>query len=284
MEHLEKYGLWKNAEEAAEIFRQIVNFLPDATFVTDDSGRVIAWNRAIEKMTGVEAKDMLGKGNYEYSLAFYEERRPVLIDLVTQPEQEILAKYSHVRREGDILISETEPEMLKLGDVHLLNLASPLYDREGRVIGAIEAIRNITEQKKAEKTLAKSEATLRSILSAAPIGICVLKDRKYASANRHWCETFGYTEDSILGKTTRMLYETEDEYNRVGRELYSHLSEKGCISVETRLRRVAGSLRDCVVTVAAVEPGDLSQGTIAVMNDVTDRKRGEEALARSEDK
>lgn len=46
----------------------IINFLPDATFAIDIHGVVIAWNRAIEEMTGVSAAEMLGKGNYEYSI------------------------------------------------------------------------------------------------------------------------------------------------------------------------------------------------------------------------
>ena len=56
----------------------IINFLPDATFVINKKGTVIAWNRAIEKMTGFKAIDMLGKDRYEYSLPFYGERRPIL--------------------------------------------------------------------------------------------------------------------------------------------------------------------------------------------------------------
>ena len=58
----------------------IIDFLPDATFAIDLSGKVIAWNRAMEEMTGVKAEDMLGKGNYEYAMAFYGMRRPMLID------------------------------------------------------------------------------------------------------------------------------------------------------------------------------------------------------------
>ena len=50
----------------------IINFLPDATFVINRDGVVIAWNRAIEKMTGIKAANILGKGNYEYALPFYE--------------------------------------------------------------------------------------------------------------------------------------------------------------------------------------------------------------------
>ena len=43
----------------------IIDFLPDATFAIDQSGHVIAWNRAIEEMTGIPARDMLGKGNID---------------------------------------------------------------------------------------------------------------------------------------------------------------------------------------------------------------------------
>ncbi|HET6581234.1 MAG TPA: PAS domain-containing protein, partial [Methanoregula sp.] len=57
----------------------IIDFLPDATFVIDLDGRVIAWNNAMEALTGVPAEAMLGKGNYEYALPFYKERRPILI-------------------------------------------------------------------------------------------------------------------------------------------------------------------------------------------------------------
>jgi PAS domain S-box-containing protein len=45
----------------------IIEFLPDAALIIDVDGRVMAWNRAIEKMTGVKAEQLLGKGNCEYS-------------------------------------------------------------------------------------------------------------------------------------------------------------------------------------------------------------------------
>ena len=54
---------------------EIINFLPDATFVIDIEGRVIAWNRAMEELTGVSAESMMGKGDYEYALPFYGEKK-----------------------------------------------------------------------------------------------------------------------------------------------------------------------------------------------------------------
>ena len=56
--------------ESEQRLSQIINFLPDAIVAVDSEGRVIAWNKAIEKMTGVPAEEMMGKGNYEYALPF----------------------------------------------------------------------------------------------------------------------------------------------------------------------------------------------------------------------
>lgn len=140
-----------------QLMTQIIDFLPDATFVIDREGRVVFWNRAIEEMTGVKALDMLGKGDYEYSLAFYSDKRPVLIDLVTRRDLMAERRYAYVKQEGDALISETNPEALKFGSRHLWNTARALYDEEGDIVGAIESIRDITEQKQAEQVLLKTE-------------------------------------------------------------------------------------------------------------------------------
>jgi len=66
----------------------IINFLPDATFAIDTGGNVIAWNRAMVDLTGIPAAKMLGKGNYDYAVALYGERRPMLIDLIFAPDEQ----------------------------------------------------------------------------------------------------------------------------------------------------------------------------------------------------
>jgi hypothetical protein len=58
---------------------------------------VIAWNRAIEMMTQVKAEDILGKGEYEYSLPFYKKRRPILIDLVTNQNLDVKGCYEELK-------------------------------------------------------------------------------------------------------------------------------------------------------------------------------------------
>ena len=64
----------KNLYESEKRLTDIINFLPDATFAIDREGKVLAWNRAIEELTGVPAAEMLGKGDKEYAIPFYGYR------------------------------------------------------------------------------------------------------------------------------------------------------------------------------------------------------------------
>lgn len=85
---------------------EIIDFLPNATFVIDAEGKVIAWNQAIEEMTGVKTEDILGKGNYEYALPFYDERRPILIDLILNPDKKIEDTYDFIKKTGNNTTTE----------------------------------------------------------------------------------------------------------------------------------------------------------------------------------
>jgi len=153
----------KHVEEALRESEQrlsdIIDFLPDATFAIDLNGKVIAWNRAIEVMTGIRAPDMLGKGDYEYALPFYEIRRPILIDMIFRFDEEIKEQYLFVKKEGDVLLAERNATLK--GEIRALSAkASPLYDSRGNMVGAIESIRDITERRRAEKALEKREGEL----------------------------------------------------------------------------------------------------------------------------
>ncbi len=132
----------------------IIEFLPDATLVIDQGGRVIAWNKAIEEMTGVKKEKMLGRGDYAYAVPFYGEPRPILIDLVLLSQREIEKEYAYIIKNGSTLITETNVPLTYCGKGAILwGIASPLLDCNGKVIGAIESIRDVTEKKKAEEQL-----------------------------------------------------------------------------------------------------------------------------------
>lgn len=152
-----KHAIVKMVNEICSSEKQleeIIEFLPVATFVIDNKGQVVTWNKSTEKMTGVKAKDMIGKGNYEYALPFYGERRPLLIDLVLLPtsEQEkfLQEHYISITREGALLAGESTAPNVK-GEVRFLSgWAHPYYNAEGEVIGAIENICDTTDKKQGE--------------------------------------------------------------------------------------------------------------------------------------
>ena len=83
----------ENTEEALRISHQrladIIEFLPDATFVIDQDKRVVAWNRACEIMTGVKKEAVLGLADYAYDELIFGEQKPILIDLLEMPSSEV---------------------------------------------------------------------------------------------------------------------------------------------------------------------------------------------------
>jgi len=107
----------------------IIDFLPDATFVIDLEGAVVAWNQAIEKMSGVSKEDVIGQGDHAYSVPFYGTRRGMLLDLLTLDDEKIKQKYDYVTRKGNTLYAETFCSVLNEGKgAHVWATATSIFD------------------------------------------------------------------------------------------------------------------------------------------------------------
>jgi|GEM_PF-366047 len=186
--------------ESEQRLADIIDFLPDPTYAIDLSGKVIAWNHAIEEMTGVKAEDMLGKGNHEYIIPFYGTPRPVLIDLVFECDQKLAQKYDFVRREGDVLLAEAEVPVR--GVPHFLwGKAGPLYDSHGNIVGAIESVRDITDRKRMEVALRESERRLADIIDFLPDATFAIDlSGKVIAWNHAMEEMSGVKAEDMLGK------------------------------------------------------------------------------------
>jgi PAS domain S-box-containing protein len=187
--------------ESEKRLLDIINFLPDATFAIDRSGTVIAWNRAMEEMTGRSMAEMMGKGDFEYAIPFYGTRRPVLIDLVFSPEDEIKQKYSFVRADKVGLTAETTNAIARGESCVLWGRAAPLMNSDGVIIGAIESIRDITDSKKAEETLARSKDYLDQIFSSVKAGIVIIDalTHEIVDINPAGAAMIGLPKDQIIG-------------------------------------------------------------------------------------
>jgi len=140
--------------------------------------------------------------------------------------------------------------------------------------------REIAERKQTEKGLAEREATLRSIFRAAPTGIGMLCNRIIKQANDRICEMTGYSSEELLGQSAKILYLTEEEFELVGQEKYSQIGKQGTGTVETCWRRKDGEVIDVQLSLAPIDPEDLSVGVTFTALDITERKQAEAALAR----
>jgi len=259
----------------------IINFLPDATFAIDTSGQVIAWNRAMEKMTGVSAGDMLGKGAYEYAIPFYRERRPILIDLIFGSQEMVAGKYPYIRKEGDRYFSEIFIPHLNGGKgAHLWFTASPLYDTAGRIVGAIESIRDITERKAAEVEATSGRKLVEGMLDGIPdiIGL-QLPDHTVIRYNRKGYEALAMTPEQVVGKKC---------YELIGRTgpCDSCATTQAVITKKTaHIEKFFPELQRffaCTSTPVLDENGEVEL-IIERLLDITERRRAEEALRESEE-
>ncbi|SCL76019.1 Staphylococcus exoprotein expression protein R [Methanoculleus chikugoensis] len=129
----------REMEDYQANLRGIINFLPDPTFVLDRAGKVTIWNRAIEEVTGVTKSRIIGAGLEAVCKAVPGLRSPLVAETVlSRVGGESIAREVHI----------TSPPTGE--EVCLWAKASPLYDAQGRLSGAIESLRDITESKRME--------------------------------------------------------------------------------------------------------------------------------------
>jgi len=290
----------KKAEKEIRAVNQklsdIIEFLPDATFVIDKNKQVIAWNNALEQMTGVSKGEMIGKGDYAYSVPFYGYKRPIIIDLIFLTEEEIESKYSYVKREGNTLFAEVFVNNLFGGKgAYVFVKASPLYDTEGNLYGAIESVRDITEQKKAEIELLESEEKFRSTIEQSTDGISIIDEKGVIIEwNKGMEKITGHQREEELG---RLIWESQYELlpdEEKTPELYDYI--KGTIlqflqtgdtdwinrPLDRRIKRPDGEIR---YTQSVTYPIRTEKGTIigSITRDVTEQKKIEEKLRYEQD-
>lgn len=261
---------------------QIIEFLPDATLVIDNQGRLVAWNRAMIELTGVDASAVVGKGDYEYALPFYGQRRPVMIDLVIDYDETVASQYSSIRREGDRLISETcVPNFRGRGPTWLWNVAAPLYDRDGRVVGAIEAIRDITAVKRSEEVLRENEERYRTLFERATDAILVVRaEGRIIDANPAALELLGTTREQAINADIADFY-----YNRSDRDRFrDEVDRNGFVhGFSWSIRRKDGSPRLGEMNSAAWKD---SEGNLiaylSMIRDITETRALEEQLRQAQ--
>jgi PAS domain S-box-containing protein len=265
----------KNSEKRLS---QIIDFLPDPTWVIDDEGTVVTWNRAIEKLLGIKAEEMVGRGNYEYALPFYGERRPVLIDLVKNWNADFEKKYLSVKKDGANLISESFHPALGEDGTYLQGTAGLLYNTDGEITGAIESLRDITEQKKAEVALRENERNMRTIFENSPLGmIHFSSDGTIVNCNNKFAELMGSSRDKLMGFNTPRQATNKAVANACRQALNGETAE-----FEGEYTSVTGGKTMALrIVFNPTDPGNPPTEVIATLEDITVRKQMEEEIIQA---
>jgi PAS domain S-box-containing protein len=274
-------------KNAAEKLSDLINFLPDATFAIDVEGKVTAWNKAMEELTGVQKTTIIGEGDYIYALPFYGKKEPLLADLVLHDNKSMEEKYPFIIHKDNKLISEMEfPSLYGGRGAFLWFIASPLYDAKGNITGSIEVIRDITENKRAEQALKESEEQYRSLFESARDAIYLLENTRFIRCNDQGIGILGCTKkQEILGRSL-IDFSPVMQPDRIGSEQKIQEKISAALNGATPVFDWLFTRSDGITFYSEVTLNRVTIGgkTLlqAIVRDVTEQKKMEEALRKSE--
>jgi len=247
-------------------FRKVIDALPAAIYTTDAEGRVTHFNPAAVELSGRTPELGTDRWCVSWKL-YYPDGSPMPHD---QCPMAIALKEGRPIRGAEAILERPDGTR-----IWFMPYPTPLRDAEGRVIGGINMLVDISERKLAEETNAKLAAIVESsddaIMSISLNGII-------SSWNRGAEHVYGYTAEEVIGQPISQLIPSDrlDEERRILERI--RRGDK-VDHYETVRRRKDGKLRNISLTVSPVLDGHGKVvGASKIARDITDRKRAEERL------
>ena len=170
------FELWVCKINLKKRFEDVVDFIPNPTFIMTTDEKIVSWNSANEEMTGWKADQLIGKDNYESSVPYYFVRRPMVANLIMSPDSKWEQTYYEFERKGDKVNSLAFCPALPGGGAYLRTNTLRLYDANHRLWGAIHTVRDVTLERQMREKLQRSESMYRAISDFAGVGILLFKD------------------------------------------------------------------------------------------------------------
>ncbi|MBC9251421.1 hypothetical protein A9179_14210 [Pseudomonas alcaligenes] len=236
-------------------FRGIVEAAPDCMLVFDEPGRIVLANRESERIFDYASGSMPG---IHFSQLLPDGWREPFVELLrafhAAPDAIHMGEGVARRRDGSEFPVEVRLSALpSLGDESL---------------SLCVVIRDLSQRRQHERHLQLAHEQQRAILMAAPNGIAFINGELIVQANSSLHEVFGYAEGELLGQSPTIWLETTTLPDSIA-EIRRQLHQGETYRRELHLRRKDGSLFWGAVSARAVTLGDLSHGSIWVVQDVS---------------
>ncbi|MCK9275120.1 MAG: PAS domain S-box protein [Syntrophales bacterium] len=268
------------------ILSQIIQGSAVPVFVIDTNHNVTHWNKALEMLTGHTASDLIG--TRDHWKAFYSEDQPCMADFVVDgiSRKRIERYYGKRLRPLTFLKGAYQAEdffpTLGVSGRWLYFTAAPIRTIDGRIQGAIETLWDVTEERQAKQMLENLVALEKSILDAIPTAVLVLRRRKIEFANDAVEPVFGWKPDELIGKSTRILYRNNSEYNEIGELFYGALAKNRSFGYEFPCVKKSG--REILCSMRSARIGDelKEQSVVVAYEDITERTKAEKELVKRE--
>ncbi|HQN78134.1 MAG TPA: PAS domain S-box protein [Syntrophales bacterium] len=280
------HGVEKRRLHHDRVVSQIVRGSTIPMFVINQKHEVTHWNKALERVTGRLAEEMVG--TRDQWKAFYPVKKPCLADLVVdgKDEQEIRKFFRDRAKPSEYLKGSYEAENFypRMGPSGrwLYFTAAPIRGMDGRILGAIETLWDTTAQREARERLKEIEAIEASILDTIHIAALVLRERRIIFANEAAESVFGWRAGDLVGRNTRILYPGDAVYEGVGKDFYRALETRRTFRGEYPCVRKDGREILCVVRASRIGERLREQAIVATYEDITERKKAEQELVSRE--
>ena len=258
----------RTAESARSHLAAIVESSADAILSKNLDGTITSWNAAAERMFEYTASEAVGK---HITMLIPKKRR--------SEEQEIIARI----RRGEVVDHFETVRLAKDGAALQVSLTiSPVRDAAGRIVGASNVARDVSDRKKIERALRESEERLRAIFGQAAVGI-VLTDctGRMLEVNERMCQIVGRTSQELCTMTCGAL--THPDERAHGERLITELlaGERRETVIEERFARGDGSWVWVSVSVTPLlDEEGRPERLVCIVEDITERKLFREELER----
>jgi PAS domain S-box-containing protein len=272
--HAEDITERKRAEDArreSEVrFRNMADSSPSMMWVTDAEGRVEFMNRALRKFYGIEGEEANG---IQWHMPIHPDDLPKSTAMFVEAmsERKPIKGESRVRRaDGEWRLFGTNAE--------------PRLSPDGKYLGHIGLCADITERRQAEQKLRESEERFRAVFEHAPSGICMIGlDGRYKQVNEAFCRMLGYSEEEVMAKLWSELTHPDDLGVTIQTRDRDSSGASGWGETEKRYIHRSGVIVWAHIRIALIRNADDTPLWYVIhVEDITERKRAEQALIESE--